>query len=94
MFTPVSSKHVEGAKKLAQEFIDSGVRVENDEADETIGNKVRKAVGQKIPYIIVVGDKELAGEDLMIRVRGQEQQLKMSKEEFIKKIQEEIKERR
>ena len=40
-------------------------------ADETVGNKVRKAAGQKIPYIVIVGDKELSGEDWMIRVRGE-----------------------
>ncbi|MCX6778903.1 MAG: threonine--tRNA ligase, partial [Candidatus Magasanikbacteria bacterium] len=93
MLAPVSSKHVEGAKQLAQDFFEAGIRVENDEADETIGNKVRKAVGRKIPYIIVVGDKELAGEDMMIRVRGQEQQIKMSKKDFVEKVLGEIKER-
>ena len=93
LLVAVSAKHVEGAKKLAEELNGLDIRVEVDDADETVGNKVRKAVGQKIPYIIVVGDKELAGEDMMIRVRGIEAQVKLSKEEFIGKLQEKIEDR-
>ncbi|HBU06976.1 MAG TPA: threonine--tRNA ligase [Candidatus Magasanikbacteria bacterium] len=91
---PVSAKHVEGAKNLLTELVELGIRVDIDEADETVGNKVRKAVGQKIPYIVVVGDKELAGEDWMIRVRGQENQEKMKKEEFVEKVLDETRERK
>src|SRR3989339_2081079 len=93
-FAPVSAKHVEGTKKLAEEFSQLGIRIAVDDADETVGNKVRKAVAQKVPYIVVVGDKEIAGEDWMIRVRGVEKQEKMSKDEFVKKVMEEIKERK
>ncbi|OGH92940.1 MAG: threonine--tRNA ligase [Candidatus Magasanikbacteria bacterium RIFOXYD2_FULL_39_9] len=91
---PVSSKHVDGARLLLKELSDAGIRVGIDEADETMGNKVRKAVGQKIPYIVVVGDKELGGEPWMIRVRGEKDQIKMTKEEFVQKVLEEIKERK
>lgn len=90
---PVSAKHVEGAQVLAKELKAAGIRVGMDDADETIGNKVRKAAGQKIPYIVVVGDKELSGEPWMIRVRGQKDQISMTKEEFIEKVQTEIAQR-
>lgn len=90
---PVSAKHVEGAQALAKELKAAGIRVGMDDADETIGNKVRKAAGQKIPYIVVVGDKELGGEPWMIRVRGQKDQISMTKEEFIEKVQTEIAQR-
>ena len=93
LFTPVSSKHAEGAIAMAKDFFDAGIRAEVDEADETVGNKVRKGVERKIPYIIVVGDKELSGEPWMIRVRGQKDQIKMNKEDFIKKVRKEIFER-
>ena len=86
---PVSEKHLEGAQKLAKEFGAVNIRVAVDSAEETVGNKVRKAVGQKAPYILVIGDKELAGEDFMIRVRGQEDQLKMSKDSFVEKVMQE-----
>jgi threonyl-tRNA synthetase len=78
---------------MMAEFKAAGIRVAIDDADETVGNKVRKAAAQKIPYIIVAGDKELGGEDLMIRVRGQEAQDKMSKAAFLEKVRKEIVER-
>jgi len=93
LLAPVSEKHVEGAKALAKELFNVGVRVEVDDANETIGNKVRKGAGRKIPYIVVVGDKELGGEDWMIRVRGQKDQIKMAKAEFVEKVKKEIAER-
>ncbi len=93
VLVPVTDVHLEGAKQIEQELFDLGVRVETDSANETLGNRVRKAIGKQVPYIIVVGDKELAGEDWMIRVRGQKDQIKMSKADFVGKIQQEIKER-
>ena len=87
---PVSAKHLGSTKELAAELASGGVRVAVDTADETVGNKVRKAVQQKIPYIVVVGDKELSGEPWTIRVRGQEEQIKLTKEEFLEKVKEEI----
>ena len=90
---PVSAKHVDGARQIAAELQSNGIRVAIDEADETVGKKVRNAVGQKTPYILVVGDKELGGEEWMIRVRGQEEQIKMSKEDFIAKVRKETLER-
>jgi len=94
LITVSPEKHGEGALKLKQELVDLGVRVGLDDANETLGNRVRKAVGQKVPYIIAVGDKELGGEEWMIRMRGQEKQEQMSKEKFIERILAEIKERK
>ena len=94
MLIPVSEKHVVGAEKIRSEMAEIGIRVDMDSADETLGNRVRKAAGQKIPYIVVVGDKELSGEDWMIRVRGQEKQEKMSQADFVSKVLNEIKERK
>ena len=89
---PVSTdKHLEGAKQMAKELMEAGIRVEVDSADETVGNKIRKAAGAKIPYVLVVGDKELGGEPLMVRIRGQEAQEKMEKSAFIARVLEEVK---
>jgi len=93
VLVPVTEKHLEGAKQIEQELFDLNIRVETDGANETLGNRVRKAAGKSVPYIIVVGDKEIGGEDWMIRVRGEKDQLKMSKADFIAKIQKELKER-
>jgi threonyl-tRNA synthetase len=90
---PVSEKHADGAKQIEKDLFDLGVRVETDSANETLGNRVRKAAGKQIPYVVVVGDKELAGEDWMIRVRGEKDQQKMNKKDFVAKLLSEIKNR-
>lgn len=92
-FVPVSEKHVAGAKELQDEYKEWHIRTEVNDADETVGKKVKKAVSQKIPYIVVIGDNELNGEDWTIRVRGQEEQLKLTKKDFLNKIKKEIEER-
>ncbi|KKW42891.1 MAG: Threonine-tRNA ligase [Candidatus Magasanikbacteria bacterium GW2011_GWA2_56_11] len=83
---PVSAKHAERTRELAGELHSEGIRVAVDDADETVGNKVRKAAGQKVPYIVVVGDRELSGEEWSVRVRGTEEQVKMGKKAFLEKI--------
>lgn len=93
-FIPVSNdKHLDGALAFAAELKNLGVRVQVDKADETVGKKIRKATTQKIPYIVVVGDKELEGGAWMIRVRGQEEQETHEKQAFIEKVLSEIKNR-
>lgn len=91
---PVSEKHAEAAHALATELDELGIRVAVDDASETIGNKVRKAAAQKIPYVIVYGDKEMSGEDWMIRVRGEKDQIKLSKADFVERVLGEIRERK
>jgi len=94
-FIPVSNEnHLEGALKLSEDFKAKGIRVSVDKADETVGKKIRKASKMKVPYVLVVGEKELSGEDLMVRVRGQEEQISLSKEAFIERILDEIKTRK
>jgi threonyl-tRNA synthetase len=93
-FVPVSNEnHLKGAQELMAELKNAGIRVSIDENDESVGKKIRVAAKQKTPYILVVGDSELSGEDLTIRVRGQEEQMKMSKADFVAKVLKEIEER-
>lgn len=68
--TPVGSAHITPAKKLTKEFENHGIRVWLDTLNETIPYKVRKAEKQKIPYILVIGDKETKGKTLNVRMRG------------------------
>lgn len=93
-FVSVSEKHSTGAIALKDELIKLGVRADVDISDETLGNKVRKAVAEKIPYLIAVGDKELNGEDWLVRIRGKEKQEKMTKEDFINQVLNDIKDRK
>lgn len=94
MLAPVAERHAESAKTLAEEMKKAGLRASVDSADETVGNKVRKASEKKIPYIVVMGDKELESGELTIRVRGQKDQQKMKKEDFIEMVRKEAEERK
>ncbi len=69
---PVSDKFAEAAHQLAKEWKAKGIRVHVDDGNETLGNRIRKAAGQKVPYQIVMGQKEADGADMQIRIRGQE----------------------
>ncbi len=92
-FIPVSEKHQEGAHEMMKRFRKEGVRVDIDMSNETVGKKIRAAATGKIPYIIVVGDKELSGGPLQVRVRGQEEPLVISETDFLTRVVQEAKER-
>ena len=84
----VGEGHIEYCKKLAREFKNEDIRIKIDDADETVGNKIRKATKEKVPYILVVGDKEMGSDKLAIRDRGSRETREMKKAEFIKEIKE------
>ncbi len=91
--TPVGKAHSSATKKIAQELKEYGIRTEADLSNETISYKIRKAEKQKIPYIMVIGDKEMKGKYLNIRMRGNKIK-KLTKKQFIEKILKEIKARK
>lgn len=86
--TPVGEKHIPLAQKLNQEIKEAGIRTELDLSSETVSYRVRKAEKQKIPYILVLGDKEKQG-ILNIRKRGGQTE-EIQKQDFIKKVLQEI----
>ncbi|OGF24275.1 threonine--tRNA ligase [Candidatus Falkowbacteria bacterium RIFCSPLOWO2_02_FULL_45_21] len=89
----VGQAHGEFCQKLAAEFRENGVRAEADDSDETVGNKIRKAVGEKVPYMLVVGDREMASLKLAVRDRGEKTTREIGKQEFIKEVNKKIKNR-
>lgn len=90
----VGASHVEFCKKLAAEFELENIRVEVDESDETVGNKIRKAVAEKVRYMLVIGDREMASNKLSVRDRGEKMTREIGKKEFIQEIKKKIKERK
>jgi len=92
-FVAVSEKHIGFCDKLAVEFRGEDIRVEVDASNETVGNKIRKAVGEKVPYMLVIGDKEAGSENLMVRDRGSDQTREIGKKEFVEEIKNKIKNR-
>jgi threonyl-tRNA synthetase len=84
---PVSTdKHLDYSQKLADEFREKDVRVWVDDSDETIGKKVRNSEKQKIPFILVIGDKEMKGKKLEVRKHGDQKTVQMNADELIQKL--------
>ena len=89
----VGEAHIEFCQKMAAEFSQENIKVELDISDETVGNKIRKSSQEKIPYTLVIGDKEMSSENLSVRVRNKQELLNISKDQFIKQLKEDISKR-
>lgn len=68
---PITDRHMDYAKKVAKEMWAQDIRVTVDERNEKIGYKIREAQMQKIPYVLVVGDKEMENGTVAVRKRGE-----------------------
>ena len=90
---PISEKHVEYAEKLAKQMHRDYVRVEVDDRSEKIGYKIRQAQMAKVPYMLVVGDKEVEEGTVNVRKHGGDELGSVPFEEFFNSIKIEIKER-
>ena len=90
---PISEKHVEYAKELAKQMHRDYVRVEVDDRSEKIGYKIRQAQMAKVPYMLVVGDKEVEDGTVNVRKHGGDELGSVPFEEFFNSIKIEIKER-
>ncbi|MFZ4450627.1 threonine--tRNA ligase [Salibacterium aidingense] len=92
---PVSAEvHLDYAKKVEDELRRAGVRVEVDTRDEKIGYKIREAQTKKIPYMLVLGDREIEAGAVNVRRYGQQDSESIQLEEFVQRIKEEIDNRR
>jgi threonyl-tRNA synthetase len=67
---PVAAPHEEGACALASELAAAGVRADLDASTETLGKRIRAAELEKVPYVLVFGEREAAGSELAVRQRG------------------------
>lgn len=88
---PISEKHTEYAQKICNKLKEENVRIELFDQNETLGKKIREAEMQKIPYLLVVGDKEIEANAVAVRERGKGDSGQMNLEKFIEKITNEIK---
>lgn len=87
-FLPISDKHLTYAKELRKKFKKMGIRVEVDESNEKIGYKIRKAQMEKVPYMAVIGDKEMESNTLSIRDRSKGDIGAQSVDDFIAHVRE------
>ena len=90
---PITDKEHEYANKLKKELAKNGIRVEVDDRNEKTGYKIREAQLQKIPYMLVVGPKEVEGNLVAVRSRKNGDEGTMKIKDFMEKIQKEIEEK-
>ncbi|MCD4705854.1 threonine--tRNA ligase [bacterium] len=90
----VGEKHSKYCEKLANEFREHNIRVEVDSSDETVGNKIRKSIFEKISYMAVIGDKEIKSKKLNIRDYGSKQTREINIEKFIQEVLNKIEKRK
>jgi threonyl-tRNA synthetase len=90
----VSEEEADAAEKLRLKLLELGFRPETDVREESMGYRVRDAIGRKIPYIAVIGKKEVADSLVSVRRRGENQSASMKVEELIDIINNDMKNRR
>ena len=90
---PIADRHNEFTSKVAAELKKRGIRVEVDDRSEKIGFKIREAQLQKIPYMLVIGDKEVETENVSIRCRKRGDIGTMSVSDFCDMVEKEIREK-
>lgn len=86
-----TDKHLDYSKEIYEKLLDNNIRVELDSSNESLGKKIRSAKMEKVPYLIVIGDKEKESQTLTVEGRNDEKLESISIEDFITKIQEIIK---
>lgn len=90
---PIAEDHSDYAREIHQLLRDNFIRAELSAADETLGKRIRKSELKKVPYTLVIGDKERDSKEVAIRSYKTKEQLSASINSFLKNIQEEIKNR-
>jgi threonyl-tRNA synthetase len=97
---PISEKHIDYAKKIENQLKENNIRVQVKNENETLGKKIRESEMQKIPYLLIIGDKEIEANSVSVRQRGLATQAgkgdlgQMSLDNFILKVNQEIKEKK
>ena len=88
---PVNNEyHLEYCKEIYELLNNNGIRVELDDRDEKLSYKMRESVVKKIPYTLIIGDKEKEGKTISYRLRGSNETNNLSQEDFIELIKNEI----
>jgi threonyl-tRNA synthetase len=90
MVIPIADRHMEFAQQVAQELKAAGIRVKVDERAERMNAKIRDAQNQKVPYMLVIGDREMEEGSVALRKRNGDNPGAMPVAEFIKLASEEI----
>ena len=90
---PVSNNQMAYAKEIADKLSAADIRVELDENNDTLGYKIRKAQMEKVPYMIILGDKEVGAGNISVRTRKGADEGSVDLESFINRVHDEVKNR-
>ena len=90
---PIADRHLDYARSVRDRLASAGLRVEVDERQEKIGYKIREAQLQKIPYMLVVGDKEVAEGTVAVRTRAEGDQGARRVDDFVRAAMDEARPR-
>lgn len=91
---PIGERHLEYSESVLTELKEAGFRVECDESNETLGKKIRTAKTEKVPFVLVIGDKEMSERTVTVETRSDEKQGAMPLSKFLERIAKEKTERR
>ncbi|MBI5621885.1 threonine--tRNA ligase [Candidatus Falkowbacteria bacterium] len=89
----VGADHVTYCQQLGEQLTAEGIRVELSVHNDTVGKKIRNAAKAHVPYMLVIGDKEMNSDMLHVRVRGQDRVIEYSHQDFIVLVLQQIKTR-
>ena len=87
---PITDEHIKYAEEISEFLKKDGIRVELDSRNEKVGFKIREAQTSKIPYMLIIGDKEIKDKAVAVRKRKEKKTETMDSEDFLSKLNEEI----
>ena len=90
---PITDAHAAYAQEVVAEMASVGMRVELDERNEKVNLKIREAIGRKIPYMLIVGDREVTSRTLAVRTRKDGDVGTRALSDFVKETQTQIQKR-
>jgi threonyl-tRNA synthetase len=93
VMVPIAERHAEYARKVADQLKAEGIRVDVDDRNEKMNAKIREHAMQKVPFILVVGDKEGEANQVNVRTRGKEKTETVATTEFVAKIKKLVEEK-
>lgn len=84
---PIADRHIEYANQVAKQLRDAGLRVEVDESGNRMNAKIRDAQNQKVPYMLIIGDREVEAGEVSLRLRTEEDLGAISVDAFLERAQ-------
>jgi threonyl-tRNA synthetase len=84
---PISERHADYAKSVADRLKAAGVRVHVDARNEKMNSKIREHTIQKVPFLLVVGDKEAEAQKVSVRTRGKGDEGSVAVDDFVARVQ-------